>query len=123
MNNSFLNNLDNETVIRKTDINKMTERRRFKLIGLAILFLLIALTLVFTSKEANAERPVKRIKQVVSVEIQRGDTLWSIASTYISDEYKDLNEYIDEIMISNGMSSDIIQAGKYIIVPYYADAS
>jgi cell division protein YceG involved in septum cleavage len=123
MNNSFLNNLDNETVIRKTDINKMTERRRFKLIGLAVLFLLIALTLVFTSKEANAERPVKRIKQVVSVEIQRGDTLWSIASTYISDEYKDLNEYIDEIMISNGMSSDIIQAGKYIIVPYYADAS
>jgi cell division protein YceG involved in septum cleavage len=110
-------------VIRKTDINKMTERRRFKLIGLAVLFLLIALTLVFTSKEANAERPVKRIKQVVSVEIQRGDTLWSIASTYISDEYKDLNEYIDEIMISNGMSSDIIQAGKYIIVPYYADAS
>lgn len=123
MNNSFLNNLDNETVIRKTDINKMTERRRFKLIGLAVLFLLIALTLVFTSKEANAERPVRRIKQVVSVEIQRGDTLWSIASTYISDEYKDLNEYIDEIMISNGMSSDIIQAGKYIIVPYYADAS
>ena len=57
------------------------------------------------------------------MEIQRGDTLWSIASTYISDEYKDLNEYIDEIMISNGMSSDIIQAGKYIIVPYYADAS
>lgn len=123
MNNSFLNNLDHETVIRKTDINKMTERRRFKLIGLAVLFLLIALTLVFTSKEANAERPVRRIKQVVSVEIQRGDTLWSIASTYISDEYKDLNEYIDEIMISNGMSSDIIQAGKYIIVPYYADAS
>ena len=38
MNNSFLNNLDNETVIRKTDINKMTERRRFKLIGLAVLF-------------------------------------------------------------------------------------
>ena len=67
MNNSFLNNLDHETVIRKTDINKMTERRRFKLIGLAVLFLLIALTLVFTSKEANAERPVKRIKQVVSV--------------------------------------------------------
>ena len=48
---NHFNNLDHETVIRKTD-NKMTERRRFKLIGLAVLFLLIALTLVFTSKEA-----------------------------------------------------------------------
>ena len=51
MNNSFLNNLDHETVIRKTDINKMTERRRFKLIGLAVLFLLIALTLVLLARK------------------------------------------------------------------------
>ena len=117
MNNSYLNNLEYEPVKRISD------RRRIKLIALLVLFIVITLTLIFASKIVNAKRPGNRIKQIISVEIQRGDTLWSIASSYMSDEYEDLSEYIDEIMISNGLTSDMIHAGKYIIVPYYADAS
>ena len=117
MNNSFLNNLEYEPVKRISD------RRRIRLIALLVLFIVITLTLIFASKIVNAKMPGNRIKQVISVEIQRGDTLWSIASSYMSDEYEDLSEYIDEIMISNGLTSDMIHAGKYIIVPYYADAS
>lgn len=119
MNNSFLNNLDNEPVRRIDD------RRKIKLLGLVILLVVIFLTIIFATKTATAKRDNNsyRIKQIASVEIKKGDTLWSIASTYISDEYKDMNEYIEEIMISNRLSSDTVHAGSYIIVPYYVDVS
>lgn len=115
MNNSYLNNLDYEPVRRVND------RRRIKWIAFAVVFIVVIFTIVFTTKKVTAKRDGYRIKQVTSVEIQKGDTLWSIASTYISDDYDDLNEYIDEIMSSNGLATDTIHAGNYIIVPYYAD--
>jgi cell division protein YceG involved in septum cleavage len=117
MNNSYLNNLDYEPVRRITD------KRRIKWIAFAILFIIVIFTLIFASKSVTAKREGYRVKQVTSVEIQKGDTLWSIASRYKSDDYDDLNEYIAEIMLSNGLASDTIHAGNYIIVPYYADAS
>ena len=38
------------------------------------------------------------------------------------DRYN-MNEYIEEIKDSNGMVSDTIHTGNFIIVPYYADTS
>lgn len=104
MSNSYLNN-----------------RRRIRLVVLVLVFFIIIFTVVFTTKKATAKREGINIKRVTNVEIQKGDTLWSIASEYMSDEYKDLYEYIDEIMLSNGLVSDTIHAGNYIIVPYYID--
>jgi hypothetical protein len=40
----------------------------------------------------------------------------------MTDEYDDMNEYIKEIKDSNGMDSDDIHVGNFIIVPYYVDA-
>lgn len=115
MNNTYLNNLEYEP------IRKVTNRKIIKWIAITLIFLVIVLTVIFTTKKATAKRDGYRVKQATSVEIQKGDTLWSIASIYISDEYDNINEYIAEIMFSNGLSSDTIHAGNYIIVPYYSD--
>lgn len=116
MNNSYLNNLGYEPTRR------MTNRKRIRWIAVTILFFAMIFTLVLATKRVVAKREGNRVKNVISVQVQKGDTLWSIASRHMSDEYDDLNDYIAEIMISNGLSSDKIHAGNYIIVPYYSDS-
>jgi cell division protein YceG involved in septum cleavage len=98
-------------------------RRRIWTLGVIVLILLLLFSAFFFSKTVTAQRNIDRTKFVTSVEIKKGDTLWSIASEYISDEYGDMNEYISEIKDSNGMVSDTINVGSYLIIPYYADAS
>lgn len=98
-------------------------KKRIWILGIAVLFLLMLFSVGFITKTVTAERAGERVKLVASVEIKHGDTLWSIASEFYSDEYDDMNDYIKEIMYSNGMASDEIRTGNYIIVPYFADAS
>lgn len=98
-------------------------KKRVWIVGVGVLLILILLSVSFITKTVTAQNSNMRTKLVASVEIQKGDTLWSIAADYITDEYNDMNEYIKEIKASNGLVSDEIHAGNYIIVPYYSDAS
>lgn len=100
-----------------------SNRKRLWLIGAVLLFVVVLLSVAFITKTVTAQRSAERSKLIVSVEIEKGDTLWSIASEYMSDEYDDMNEYITEIKATNGMVSDDIHIGNYIVVPYYTDAS
>lgn len=67
---------------------------------------------------ANA-KDNNRIKTVTSIQIHKGDSLWSIAGEYITEEYSDRNDFIEEIKRCNGISSDMIHEGGYILVPHY----
>lgn len=87
--------------------------------AMVCLFIIVAAGLISTTVTAQKEK--ERYKRVTSVEVKKGDTLWSIASDYITEEYRDINEYIKEIKASNGLVSDTIHTGSYLIVPYYAD--
>lgn len=96
---------------------------RIWILGIVLLVFLVICSILFFTKTVTAQREGNRTKLVTSIEVKQGDTLWSIASRYITDEYDDMNEYIEEIKSSNGMATDTIHAGNYIIVPYYTDAS
>jgi hypothetical protein len=98
-------------------------KKRIWRFGLAILLLVVVFSVFFITKTVTAQRAADRAKLVTTIEVKKGDTLWDIASLYFTDEYDDLNEYIEEIKDSNGMLSDEIRAGNYIIIPYYAEAS
>ncbi len=98
-------------------------KKRIWMAGAVLLFVVLLFSIFFITKTVTAQRNTDRRKLVASIEIQKGDTLWSIASEYFTEEYDDMNDYIEEIMESNGMVSDQIHSGRYIIVPYYADAS
>jgi len=59
-------------------------------------------------------------KYYKSVTIQSGDTLYTIADAYISTEYKNKEQYINEVKkINYILEEDTIQAGNNIIIPYY----
>ena len=67
---------------------------------------------------ANA-KDNNRIKTVTSIQIRKGDSLWSIAGEYITEEYSDRNDLIEEIKRCNGISSDTIHEDRYLLVPHY----
>ena len=50
-----------------------------------------------------------------------GESLWSIAETYMDDytPYKDIREYVYQLKNLNKLNSDKIQVGKCILVPYW----
>lgn len=71
------------------------------------------------SVKADSLVSSNRSKHAVKVMVEKGDTLWEIAAAYYSHEYKDINTLVQEIKDCNGITSDIIHEGNYLIVPYY----
>lgn len=57
-------------------------------------------------------------KSFVSIEIEEGDTLTSIAHQYVMNEGM-IDSYIDEVCKINNLKNDVIHAGCYLVVPVY----
>lgn len=83
-----------------------------------IVFLLV-LSLFFVTRVMASDHTKPKEKTVASVYIRPGDSLWSIAEQYYSEECGSMKDYIAEIKRSNGLKEDTIHVGAYIIVPYY----
>lgn len=86
---------------------------------MVVLIITISLLINKTVSSASVHQPAEKCYR--SVEIESGDSLWSIARQYYTSDWKDLESYIEEIKQFNGISNDTIQAGGYLAVPYYAD--
>ena len=59
-------------------------------------------------------------KYYVSVRVESGDTLWSIADEYVDGFNISKEDYILEVCSINEISQNDIHAGDYIVVPYYS---
>lgn len=87
---------------------------------------LIILSIIFigllTEKTVASASVAKDEKYVMSIKIEKGDTLWGIAKENITVHYENIDEYIEEIMECNSLTSDVIHEGQYLIVPYYTSS-
>lgn len=101
-------------------IQRLTLIRHFTIIAMLVLFVcsMIGLgTLLGSSSKASNNN---NYKYYTSVEIKNGDTLWDIASEYVTEEYDSLQEYVTEVKSLNRMQGDSIRSGQFLIVPYYS---
>ncbi len=57
-----------------------------------------------------------------SIEIQSGDTLWSIAKEYAPQLDLDTQEYIQRLREMNRLQEDVIHAGRHLTVMYNSGA-
>lgn len=90
---------------------------------MSILFSAVIISIIFmkvSPVDAHADVP-ERYKYYTSVYVDRDDTLWDISKEYISEEYPDARDYIDEVVSINHLDSDELQYGTTICVPYYSD--
>lgn len=101
-----------------------TEDRRKQFTLLSALFLMTAVIIgcvVFHPAKAQAAPAETSYKYYTSIQVQKGDTLWSIASTYMTDGYESVGDYIEEICQVNRISDSDIHSGQYLTLPYYSD--
>ncbi|MDO5422788.1 MAG: LysM peptidoglycan-binding domain-containing protein [Eubacteriales bacterium] len=89
------------------------------LLMLAALVIMILCSGFLMKADADTEHPT--YKYYTEIRVGRGDSLWSIAQQYCTEEYADLNEYIREVCRINSIYDDTIFYGQYLMVPYYSD--
>ena len=104
---------------------ELREKRPFFITGavLIVSLLCICFFLYFGDRVVKAQEPISDIQYKV-VEVKAGDSLWSIAKENMSDEsnqsgFTDIYQYVHEIKKCNNMKSNQINAGCYLMVPYY----
>lgn len=66
-----------------------------------------------------SKEPFCSEKNVTSVYIEKGDSLWTIAEKFYTEENVSMKEYINEIKKCNHLADNEIKEGQYLIVPYY----
>lgn len=99
--------------------------KRRVLISIMTLALLIMGVLIgsnlLDSSRSEAENSKEIYKYYTSIQVESGDTLWSIADKYVTSEYSDRNAYMKELVALNNLSDTTIHAGQYLTVSYYSD--
>ena len=60
------------------------------------------------------------ILSYTEVRVDRGDTLWSIADRYMTEEYTSRKSYVREVQKLNNIGCDV-RYGQRILVPYYSE--
>ncbi len=99
-----------------------TKRNRaFFTIMLITLVMTVCLSLSSVVLAGNQKKEEQTYKYYTSVQIQSGDTLWSIANQYCAGSGMDVKEYIHEIKQLNHLSNDQITSGQYLTVIYYSN--
>lgn len=99
-------------------------RRNIFISLLALLFIITGVLVgssLLSSSRANASNEEVLYKYYTSIEVQQGDTLWSIADTYRNEEVVGRESYIDELVSLNNLQNETIHAGDYITVAYYSN--
>ncbi len=89
------------------------------LTGMILICCIFAGILLFHRKTPAAAEADTGFKSYTSIEIKSGDSLWSIASEYMTEDYDSVQEYVREIKSLNGLGGDEIYAGKFLLIPYY----
>ena len=103
---------------KKKRQRELREKRPFFITGAVLIISLLSVCffLYFGDRVVKAQESANDIQYKV-VEIKDGDSLWSIAKENM-DNTND-SGFIHEIKRCNNMKSNQVNAGCYLMVPYY----
>ena len=115
--------MNSERRIRNNRIRRQRQLRRNILMMCFTLVLIATLSIggfAFGAKAQDKEEVIL-YKYYTNIEVQYGMSLDDVAEEYFCEnKYKNMKDYISEIMMVNGMYDDEILPGSYLIVPYYS---
>ena len=109
---------------KKKRQRELREKRPFFITGAVLIISLFSVCffLYFGDRVVKAQESANDIQYKV-VEIKDGDSLWSIAKENMDNTtdsgFINIYQYIHEIKRCNNMKSNQINAGCYLMVPYY----
>lgn len=73
----------------------------------------------FSVAQGSAKASEQNYKYYKSIVIEKGDTLWNIAKEYRTDAYDSTQEYMEELIRVNNLSSDQIHEGQHLLIAYF----
>jgi cell division protein YceG involved in septum cleavage len=118
-----MNTISYETrsLINRNKRQEQVRRNIIILLVLSVAIVAVSILVISFSSQANDMEHQPSYKYFKSVQIEKGDTLWSIAKENIDyTHYRNTSEYVKEVRKMNSLTSDNIIEGNYIIVPYYS---
>lgn len=110
---------------KKKRQRELREKRPFFITGAVLIISLLSVCffLYFGDRVVKAQESANDIQYKV-VEIKDGDSLWSIAKENMDNTndsgFINIYQYIHEIKRCNNMKSNQVNAGCYLMVPYYS---
>lgn len=121
MNNCVCKNeVDELRKKRLVALNKRKHQQWFRIVLACFMTGVIVLLFTHFSNRVNAsDLERQRTKYYTGIQIKEGDSLWSIAEEYVSEEYDSIQEYIEELKRVNQLDSNVIYSGRHLIVSYY----
>ena len=109
---------------KKKRQRELREKRPFFITGAVLIISLLSVCffLYFGDRVVKAQESANDIQYKV-VEIKDGDSRWSIAKENMDNTndsgFINIYQYIHEIKRCNNMKSNQVNAGCYLMVPYY----
>lgn len=109
-----------EAIMRRRQQQIMHQRIAVIAVTICIIIcgVLIGSGIMAAGRSKASDTPVS-YKYYTSIEIEQGDSLWTIACAHMGEEYSSVQEYIDEVKELNGLKTDDIHSGQYLTIPYY----
>lgn len=108
-----------QTKIKRRRAKELLIRRCFiTIVSLACIVISIFACKRFVKADECGEVSQSVYTYYKSIELEPGDTLWSIAEEYMPESYGSVQEYIDELKDINGLDGDDIYAERYLTVAY-----
>ncbi len=105
-------------------VRRQREVRNHILIFVFTICLIVGMVISYHSIISFAETDTNAddlsFKYYTEIEVEYGDSLWSIAGEYAGDHYKTSLEYIKEVKNINHLHADVIKEGQKLIIPYYS---
>ena len=104
-------------------LTDLPDRRRISFLqyGLFYGFQYLSVFLGRTMLTSMAEEEKAATRYYKSVEIQEGDSLWSLAKEYREGGSLSAKEYVEELKKMNNLREDTIHTGQYLTVVYFAE--
>jgi len=88
-------------------------------ISVIIMLLIICSGIIIANAAVSDDVKSDQFKYYTSINIEKGDTLWSIASDYVSGT-KTISNYVNDLKEINNLQTDCIYQGQKLIVYYYS---
>lgn len=99
--------------------------RKVRLFTSVFAFLFLFISVIGTNAIiANAGQGNEKSyqKQYMTIKVEKGDTVWSIAEEYMTPGYDSVTELIEEIGFINSLDDNYsVNSGKILMIPYYAE--
>ena len=106
-------------------LTRKTDTQQKRIAGYFCIVVAVVMISIILLRSTNAQAAPAEVsyKYFTSIQVEQGDTLWTIASEHLSAEYNDIHEYISEVCTINHISENEIHAGQYLVIPYYSTSS